>query len=136
MSEIVVTDPTIVVVLGKKRVRKDEIEALRTFGRALHRRGKTLFTTKSEGAPAEVAIGYSEAGGTPHWITGDFLQQYEEQVPHKPIVIFTDMQTQTDLDKKSPDWRSKNLIVIHNPKQTQEAARQITGWLNEWNTPI
>lgn len=136
MTEIVVTDPTIVVVLGKKQVRKDEIDALHTFGAALHRRGKTLATTKSEGVPAEIAKAYEEAGGTTLYIDGAWLVEYEKQVSPKKIIVFTNMQMQTDLDKKVPNWRERDWVIIHNPKATQEAARHVTQLLKEFGTPL
>ena len=124
-------DTRIVVVLGKTKPRVTEIPALRAFGQALHYRGKRLFTTNSEGAPKIIREAYEEAGGQTTFLTKGFIDEFESLKKHKPVLIFSDAKFLRDLDAKVPNWRDRGWIVIHNPKETMEAARLTAQVLSE-----
>lgn len=121
-----------VVVLGKASYRTSEAEALRNFGRALAIRGKQLLTTANAGAAGPIREGYTTQGGTPSMLpagTDAFDGRY-------PVIVFTDKRMQDQLDERMPDWRTRNWIVIHNPKETEEAGRRTREILHELGTPL
>lgn len=122
-----------IIVLGKRTVRQSEIPHLQTIGIALQRRDKQLITTSTEGVASIVAAAYASAGGTPQYMTND---NYKELTEKHPIIAFTDLKYQQQLDKSAPDWRTAGWMVIHNPKATEEAATYLTQLLAEWETPI
>lgn len=119
-----------VIVLGKKSVNKNEVKPLRDFGHALALRGNQLVTTRNPGAPAEVAIGFTEGGGKPQFL------KPEEGPGDRPVVIFTNSKMQADLDAEKPGWRERGWIIINNPKETQDAANYARIIAKERGTPL
>ena len=126
-------DKPIVIVLGKASFRDSEAPALADFGKALFIRGKQLLTTKSRGAAMSVEAGYISAGGDPQYLTAGDLKPFDGRYP---VVIFTDKRMQDQLDERMPDWRTRNWIVIHNPKETEEAGRRTREILKSLGTPL
>ena len=122
--------PVEVIVLGKKSVHKAEVKPLRDFGHALALRGNQLVIPNSPGAPAEVAIGFGEGGGTVKYLAKG------EQPGERSIIIFTNSKMQEDLDRDKPGWRDRNWVIINNPKETQEAANMARIIAKERGTPI
>lgn len=123
----------VIVVLGKRTVRKSEIPHLQTFGTAMAIRSKQLVTTQSEGVASIVASAYAEAGGTPIFLTNENYESYTDQ---HPVVVFTDTKYQEQLDERAPHWRTADWIVIHNPKATEEVGAFLISLLEEFGTPI
>lgn len=121
----------IILVLGKDNINKLEIEPLRRIGRAIAIRNKTLRTTKSPGACRAVVEGYESEGGTVEY-TGK--GNPEEGV--KGTLVFTSKKYQEKLDERLPDWRTRDWIVFHNRKATQDAANMIEQVLKELGTPL
>jgi hypothetical protein len=124
-----------IIVLGKKTTRKSDIAPLETFAKAMVIRTKQLITTRGEqGSVTQViANAYQAAGGTPQFLTG---ANYDELTTTHPVIVFTDTKYQEQLDAVHPEWRTKNWLVIHNPKATEEAATYLTQLLADWDTPI
>lgn len=122
--------PQEVIVLGKKSANKNEIKPLRDFGHALALRGNQLVVTNGPGAPAEVAIGFTEGGGKVRYLAAG------EQPGNRPVIIFTNSKMQADLDKQKPGWRKRGWIIINNPKETQEAANYARIIAKERGTPL
>jgi len=79
-------------------------------------RQKPLVTTASPGAAALVVEGYRAEGGSP-----TFLPPNSPTPNHSRVVVFTDTKLQAALDERVPDWRERGWLIIHNPKETQEA---------------
>lgn len=131
-------DP-IVVVLGKAKFRASEEEALVDFGRACAIRGKQLLTTKGDGAAEPIRRGYEKEGGTPKFLKQGDTEPFDGRYP---VVLFTDKRMQDQLDERMPDWRTrtgpdgKTWIVIHNPKETEQAGRYTKQVLAELGTPL
>lgn len=127
-------DKPIVVVLGKASYRNSEIEALRNFGIALAIRSKQLLTTAApNSAAAVIDAAYQEAGGTTNYLKPGDLEPFDGRYP---VVAFTDKRMQDQLDERMPDWRTRNWIVIHNIKETEEAGRKTREILASLGTPL
>ena len=127
------TMPDLIVVLGKRTVRKTEVPHLETFGRAMYARSKQLVTTRTEGVASIVADAYRTAGGTPILMNST---NYASYIQDHPVVVFTDAKYQAHLDATAPDWRDQNWLVIHNPKAIEEAAVFLTQILSDFGTPL
>jgi hypothetical protein len=117
-------------VLGKKTVHKNEVKPLRDFGHALALRGNQLVTTRGTGAPAEVAIGFAEGGGTVKFLSEG------EKPGERSVIIFTNSKMQKDLDETKPGWRDRNWVIINNPKETQDAGNAARIIAKERGTPL
>lgn len=121
----------IVVVLGKSTINKIEYDPLVLIGRALARRGKTLFTTNTPGAPKAIVDGYTKEGGTPTYIGKGGIPGNADEV-----LIFTDARYQAKLDERDPKWRDNGWLIFHNRKATTEAAAMVTQILEELGAPL
>lgn len=105
------------VVLGKRSVRRDEVQALRDFGYAMALRGMRLITTKTPGAPEEIANGFTAAGGEP-----EYLKDGERPDAKIPVVIFTN-SAMLAKDENHKTWTERGWLIINNPKETQDAGK-------------
>ena len=127
------TEKPIVVVLGKASFRNTEAAAMMDFGHALFTRDKQLLTTHNDGATVPIRDGFAKAGGKTQFLKQGDLEPFDGRYP---VVVFTDKRMQDQLDKRMPDWRSRNWIIIHNPKETAEAGRRTRELLIELGTPL
>lgn len=122
-----------IVVIGKRSVRKSEIPHLETVGKALAIRKRQLVTTPTEGVASIIAAAYAAAGGTPIYMT---KTTYEDYTQSSDVIAFTDTKYQKQLDEVAPDWRSRDWLIVHNPKATEEVAAYLVQLLIEFDTPL
>ena len=127
-------DLSVVVVLAKASFRASEEQALRDFGTACALREKLMLTAPGAGgAIIPILEAYTAAGGTPKQLTAGDLEPFDGRYT---VVVFTDKRMQDTLDERMPDWRTRNWIVIHNPKETEQAGRDMRKILSSLGTPL
>lgn len=115
-----------IAFLGKQQCDPDERELLAVFGRLLADSGAILHLSASASESRNaIAAGYKAAGG---------VCQYHSTGLHKAattVVLYTDNDLLTRLDKALPDWRGNNWIVLDTQEKLVRLCEAAMMFLDE-----